>query len=113
MVRAVPLFIRRNIRQTEICRQVHHPHRLWQRLDHLLRRRVGQTAENNINPGKIRILDFHKTRQRQAAEAWKHLGKVAPCLAIAAQQAHRSSRMAVQQTDQLDAGIATGAQNGD
>ena len=118
MLVAVPFRVGRGIRQAKVGRQIDHLGR-WrlrqQILDDLLRRRVRQGAERNVQRGAspVDAIDRDKLRQRKRRELRKHIAHRLAGAALGGQQHDLGARVAQQHAHQLAPGIARGPQHAD
>src|SRR6185437_8797299 len=118
MLVAVPFGISRRIRQPEVGRQVDDLGR-WrgreQVLDHLLRRRMRQRAEGDVEPrpDPVEAVQRHKRRQFERRELREHVAHLLAGRTFGGEQRDLDLGMAQQQPHQFGAGVAGGAEDAD
>ena len=111
---AVPTFPDRRVPQTEIGRQIHHAHALFQqggRIAHGDTVRRGK--KYHVAFGKRRIFRCGKTQIINATQAGEIIRNVHAGLAAASDGAYFGMRVVRQQAQQFDTRIAGGPDNAD
>ena len=79
--------------------------------DNLVGRAVGQAAKDHIHAVPIRVLDRNKLGQLEAPQMRVDRLHGLPGLGVGGQELDGGARMAGQQTHQIGAGIAAGAED--